>query len=167
MYPPKATHHQSSSLIFWPPATIAHLAATVGLPPNLSPHIPSGSSSTFPYAGYSYFYCCAGTKCAPRQRLGRTQKLQRVQNTPNSLFVFLISSLVCFSHRHLLFYSVLNFLSLFWETSKVSSIFLSLHSPHAQDPQAGYPRLVIMHSTNLFFPRRTNKRLLIDLCTTF
>jgi hypothetical protein len=89
MYPPKATHHHSSSLIFWPPATIAHLAATVGLPPNLSPHIPSGSSSTFPYAGYSYFYCCAGTKCAPRQRLGRTQKLQRVQNTP---ILFLFSS---------------------------------------------------------------------------
>jgi hypothetical protein len=130
MYPPKATHHHSSSLIFWPPATIAHLAATVGLPPNLSPHIPSGSSSTFPYAGYSYFYCCAGTKCAPRQRLGRTQKLQRVQNTP-ILFLF------------------------------------SLHSPHAQDPQAGYPRLVIMHSTNLFLPRRTNKRFLIDICAIF
>jgi hypothetical protein len=32
MYPPKATQHHSSSLIFWPTATIAHLAATVGSP---------------------------------------------------------------------------------------------------------------------------------------
>jgi hypothetical protein len=37
----------------------------------------------------------------------------------------------------------------------------SFLSPHAQDPLAGYPRLVIMHSTNILLPRRTNKRFLI------